>query len=60
MNDYIVLVGLIAFLFVYFWISRKNLNDFFYKNSYEQFNALRLYFILIVGIIVMIIKIIKD
>ena len=60
MSDYIVLIGLIIFLVVYYWIDRKNLEDFFYKEAYEKFNALRLYFILIVGIIVMIMTIFKE
>ncbi|EKT3958569.1 hypothetical protein [Flavobacterium psychrophilum] len=58
--DYIILIGLIVFLCVYYWIDRKNLEDFFYKEPYEKFNALRLYFILIVGIIGMIAQILKQ
>lgn len=60
MEDYIVLSALIVFLIVYFWVDRKNLKDFFWKDSYEKFNAVRLYFILIVGIIVLTLKILKT
>lgn len=60
MEDYIVLSALIVFLIVYFWIDRKNLKDFFWKDPYEKFNAVRLYFILIVGIIVLTLKILKP
>lgn len=58
--NYIVLIGLIVFLCIYYWTDRKNLEDFFHKEPYEKFNALRLYFILIVGIIVMLVSIFKE
>lgn len=58
--DYLVLIGLIALLFICFWFDRKNLKDFFHKGPYEQFNAVRLYFILIVAIILIVLKNIKS
>lgn len=58
--DYAILIGLIFFLCIYFWIDRKNLEDFFYKDTYEQFSAVRLYFVLIIGIIVMMMKLFKK
>ena len=60
MIDYFVLTGLIIFLVIYFWLDKKNLKGFFWKDTYEQFNALRLYFILIMAIIALIIKILKP
>ena len=58
--DYIILIGLIIFLIIYFWIDRKNLQDFFYKDAYGKLTAVRLYFMLIVGIILLTLKIIKG
>jgi small-conductance mechanosensitive channel len=58
--DYVVLIGLIALLLVCFWIDRKKIKDFFHKGPYQQFNAVRLYFILIVAIILIVLKIFKS
>lgn len=58
--DYIVLVGLILFLLIYFRIDRKNFSDFFYKDAYSKFIAVRLYFILIVVILLLSLKIMKN
>jgi hypothetical protein len=59
--DYIVLIGSIVFLLIYFWIDRKNLENFFYKDEwYDRFNVLRVYFILILGIILFALKILKK
>ena len=60
MKDYIILFGSIIFLGVYFWFDKKNFKDFFYKDPYEKFNTVRLYFILIVGIILMTLMILKK
>jgi hypothetical protein len=51
--DDIILFGLIIFLCVYFWIDKKNFKDFYEKDPYEKFNVIRVYFILIVGIILL-------
>jgi hypothetical protein len=48
-------------LLIYFWIDRKNLENFFYKDEwYDRFNVLRVYFILILGIILFALKILKK
>ena len=60
MIDYFILSGLIIFLVIYFWIDKENLKGFYWKDPYEQFNAVRLYFIMIVGIIVLTVKILKP
>jgi hypothetical protein len=59
-EDYYILFGLVMFLVVYFLIDRKNLKGFFWKDPYEQFNAVRLYLILIIGIIVLTLKVLKP
>ncbi|MCL9805456.1 hypothetical protein NAT51_07980 [Flavobacterium amniphilum] len=58
MSDYIVLFGLVIFLGIYYRLDKKNLEDYFYKAPYDRFNAIRLYLVLIGGVILMIFKII--
>ncbi|WP_300569111.1 hypothetical protein [Flavobacterium sp.] len=60
MEEYYVLAGLIIFLVFYFRITKNDFKEFFWKDSYEQFNAVRVPFITIVGIIALVIKIVKS
>jgi hypothetical protein len=60
MQDYIVLLVLTIALVIYFWIDKKNFKDFNEKDSYEKFNAVRVYFLLILIIILLALRIINS
>jgi hypothetical protein len=57
MQDYIVLSVLLVALVIYFWIDRNNFKNFIEKDSYEKFNAVRVYFLLILIIIILALRI---
>jgi uncharacterized membrane protein AbrB (regulator of aidB expression) len=60
MEDRIVVFILVVVLIVYFWIDKKNFKNFSEKDSYEKFNAVRVYFILILGIVLFTLKTINE
>lgn len=53
MQDYIILSVLVVALIIYFWIDKKSFKDFSEKDPYEKFNAIRVYFLLILVIILL-------
>lgn len=59
MEDYIVLIILSIFLFVWIWFSKNDLKEFFWKDVYEMFNIVRVPLITILIIIILALRIIN-
>lgn len=60
MNDYVFLILLIVGLIIFYRFDKGNFKDFYEKNPYQKFNAVRVYIITIAIIIILIFKIIKS
>ena len=60
MEDRIIVFILVVALIVFFWIDKKNFKNFSEKDPYEKFNAVRVYFILILAIVLLTLKTINK